>query len=90
VKASSIRQSIVRNTAWNYAGFAVNLAVNLLLFPAAVARMGDAATGVWLIIESVSGYMGLLQLGLASAMAHFAAAHIADSDGSRLRRTNPS
>jgi len=87
VKASSIRQSIVRNTAWNYAGFAVNLAVNLLLFPAAVARMGDAATGVWLIIGSVSGYMGLLQLGLAPAMAQFAAAHIAKRDDAELGRT---
>jgi len=87
VKASTIRQSIVRNTAWNYAGFAVNLAVNLLLFPAAVAQMGDAATGVWLIIGSVSGYMGLLQLGLAPAMAQFAAAHIARRDDAALGRT---
>ncbi len=85
--ASGIRRSIVRNTAWNYAGFAVNLAVNLLLFPAAVARMGEAATGVWLIIGSVSGYMGLLQLGLAPAMAQFAAAHIARREDAELGRT---
>jgi len=84
---SGIRQSIVRNTAWNYAGFAVNLAVNLLLFPAVVARLGDAATGVWLLIGSVSGYMGLLQLGLAPAMAQFAAAHIARRDDRELEET---
>ena len=87
VSASNIRRSIVRNTTWNYVGFAVNLAVNLLLFPAAVARMGDAATGVWLIIGSVSGYMGLLQLGLAPAMAQFAAAHIAKRDDTALAHT---
>lgn len=87
MNGSGIRKSIVRNTAWNYVGFAVNLAVNLLLFPAAIARMGEAATGIWLLIGSVSGYMGLLQLGLAPAMAQFAAAHIATRDDRALART---
>src|SRR5262245_56069376 len=77
VNATSIRKSIVRNTTWNYVGFAVNLAVNLLLFPAVVARLGDAATGVWLLIGSVSGQMGLLQLGLAPAIGQFAAEYLA-------------
>lgn len=87
MNATGIRKSIVRNTAWNYVGFAVNLAVNLLLFPVAIAQMGDAATGIWLLIGSVSGYMGLLQLGLAPAMAQFAAAHIATRDDVSLART---
>lgn len=84
---SRIRQSLVRNTAWNYVGFAVNLAVNLLLFPAVVATLGEAATGIWLLIGSVSGYMGLLQLGLAPAMGQFAAAALAREDEAALSRT---
>lgn len=87
MKGSTIRRSIVRNTAWNYVGFAVNLAVNLVLFPVAIAQLGDAATGVWLLIGSVSGYMGLLQLGLAPAMGQFAAAHIGAGDDEALSRT---
>lgn len=87
VNATGIRRSIVRNTAWNYGGFAVNLAVSLLLFPAAISQMGEAATGIWLLIGSVSGYMGLLQLGLAPAMAQYAAAHIATRDDAALART---
>jgi O-antigen/teichoic acid export membrane protein len=85
--AFTIRQRLLRNTVWNYVGFAVNLAVNVLLFPLAIAKMGDAATGVWLLIGSVSGYMGLLQLGLTPAMAQFAAAHIARRDDAGLART---
>ncbi|MGE0125470.1 MAG: lipopolysaccharide biosynthesis protein [Vicinamibacterales bacterium] len=84
---STVRQRLLRNTAWNYIGFAVNLAVNVLLFPLAIARMGDAATGVWLLIGSVSGYMGLLQLGLTPAMGQFAAMHIARRDDDGLART---
>jgi O-antigen/teichoic acid export membrane protein len=87
VAQSTIRRILVRNTAWNYVGFGVNLAANLLLFPLAVARMGDAATGIWLLIGSISGYMGLLQLGLSPAMAQIAAAHIARDDKAALGRT---
>lgn len=84
---SNIRKSIVRNTAWNYVGFAVNLAVNLVLFPMVVARLGDAATGVWLLIGSISGQMGLLQLGLGPAIGQFAAEHIARRDDDGLARS---
>ena len=81
---SSIRKVLVRNTAWNYVGFLVNLASNLLLFPIAIARMGDAATGIWLLIGSIGGYMGLLQLGIAPAVAQFGAMHIARRDDGAL------
>jgi O-antigen/teichoic acid export membrane protein len=87
VPETNIRRILVRNTTWNYVGFAVNLAANLLLFPIAVARMGEAATGIWLLVGSIGGYMGLLQLGLSPAMAQFAAAHIARREHDALNRT---
>jgi len=84
---ANVRDNFLRNTVWNYVGFVVNLAVNLFLFPLAIARMGDAATGIWLLIGSVSGYMGLLQLGLAPAMAQYAAGHITRRDADALSQT---
>ena len=62
--AVNVRRIIARNTAWNYAGFAINLATNLLMFPYVVHHIGDAAAGVWLLFSAVTGYMGLLELGL--------------------------
>jgi hypothetical protein len=29
----NVRRVVARNTGWNYAGFAINLATNLLMFP---------------------------------------------------------
>ena len=55
--------------------------------PSPSRKMGDAATGVWLLIGSISGYMGLLQLGLSPALTQFAAAHIARRDDVALGRT---
>ena len=67
---------IARNTAWNYAGFALNLGLNFVLFPVVVRHIGEAAAGVWLLLGSVTGYMGLLELGLVPSLAQRVAADI--------------
>lgn len=59
---------IARNTLWNYVGFGVNLVVNFALFPFAVRRLGTGPAGVWLLLGSVTGYMGLLELGIVPAL----------------------
>jgi O-antigen/teichoic acid export membrane protein len=70
----NVKQVLVRNTVWNYVGFTVNLGTNLLLFPYVVHRIGDAAAGIWLLLGSVTGYMGLLELGLVPSLAQSVAA----------------
>jgi O-antigen/teichoic acid export membrane protein len=78
-----IGKVLVRNTAWNYGGFAINLATNLLMFPFVVHRLGDAASGVWLLITAVTGYMGLLELGIVPSLTQTIAAALGrgETDG---------
>lgn len=71
---------IARNTAWNYAGFVLNLGLNFVLFPFVVRHVGEAAAGVWLLLGSVTGYMGLLELGLVPALAQRVAADVGGGD----------
>jgi len=78
---------LITNTFWNYVSFAVSLSSNLLLFPFAVARLGNTSAGIWLLVGSVSGYMGLLQLGLAPALVQLAAASIARKEGDAVNRS---
>ena len=82
----NIRKTLTRNTAWNYVGFAVNLVTNLLLFPYVVREIGDAAAGIWLLLGSVTGYMGLLELGLVPALAQSVAVYRSRGDISGLNR----
>lgn len=63
-----VRRVMARNTAWNYGGFTINLATNLVMFPFVVHRLGDAASGVWLLISAVTGYMGLMELGIVPSL----------------------
>ncbi|HEX2826080.1 MAG TPA: hypothetical protein VHP37_07025 [Burkholderiales bacterium] len=58
----------------------------LLLVPVYVSRLGEAEYGAWLIIMSLTGYLALLNLGIAQTVAvETAAAHVA-SDGAQLSR----
>lgn len=77
---------LARNTLWNYASVAVNLVVNVLLFRYVVAHLGDARSAIWLILSSVSGYLGLLQLGTVPAVLRFVAAHHAVQEHEHVSR----
>lgn len=81
-----VRRTLSRNTAWNYVGFAFNLLSNLLLFPYVVRELGDAAAGIWLLLGSVTGYMGLLDLGLVPALAQSVAVYRSRGDTAGLNR----
>jgi O-antigen/teichoic acid export membrane protein len=75
----ALASTLARNTTWNYLGFAANVVVNLLLFPFVVAKVGDDVAGVWLLIGSLTGYMGLLELGIVPSLTQ----HVAGALGRR-------
>jgi O-antigen/teichoic acid export membrane protein len=79
-EAIDTKRVLARNTAWNYAGFSVNLAANLLVFPFIVRHIGDAATGVWLLLSAVTGYMGLLEMGIVPSLTQTIASALAKGE----------
>ena len=86
VETPSVGRTLVRNTAWNYAGFAINLVANIAVFPVVVRQLGDAAAGIWLVLGSVTGYMGLLRLGIVPALTRFVASQLAEGDLEAVNR----
>lgn len=81
---------LARNTIWNYMGFVVNLATNLFMFPYVVYHIGGAAAGVWLLLGSVTGYMGLLELGVVPSLTQAVAAASARNDRDGVSRATSS
>ena len=77
--ANSVR-ILARNTVWNYAGFVISIATNLVMFPFVVNRLGDAAVGVWLLVGAVTGYMGLLELGIVPSLTQTIASALARNE----------
>jgi O-antigen/teichoic acid export membrane protein len=80
------KRVLARNTAWNYSGFAINLITNLVMFPYVVHQLGDAAAGVWLLLGSVTGYMGLLELGIVPSLTQMVASSLARGERDGVSR----
>jgi O-antigen/teichoic acid export membrane protein len=81
-----VRRVLSRNAAWNYASVIVNIGVNFLLFRYVVSRIGATAGGVWLLLASVTGYFGLLHLGIAPAVPPLLAARLERNDAGSVSR----
>jgi O-antigen/teichoic acid export membrane protein len=79
--------AVVRNIVANWAGVAVNLVVAFLLSPFLVLSLGDRAYGLWVLVLSFTGYMGLLDTGLRVAIVKHTAEYNARGDSAGLNRT---
>ena len=62
---------IARNVFFNWFGTIANMAVGFFLSPFIVHRLGNVAFGVWVLAISVVAYLGLLDLGMQSAVLRF-------------------
>jgi O-antigen/teichoic acid export membrane protein len=71
---------LARNTVWNYAGFVVNMTTSFLLLPFVVRHVGEAAAGLWLLLGAVTGYMGMMELGIVPALTQRVAAALGRGD----------
>ncbi len=78
---NDIKRLLARNTVWNYLGFAVNVLANLALLPLVVAHVGEDAAGIWLLLGSLTSYMGLLELGIVPSLTQ----HVAAALGTNAR-----
>ena len=61
----------VRNVLSNWTGMAVSMAVAFFMSPFLVHRLGDRQYGLWVLIISVTGYMGLLDVGLRVSVVKY-------------------
>jgi len=62
---------IARNVLFNWFGTIATMAVGFFLSPFIVHRLGNVAFGVWVLAIAAVGYLGLLDLGMQSAVLRF-------------------
>jgi len=61
-------RTIARNVASNLGGYVAAIIVSLVMAPFIVHSLGESAYGIWVLIASISGYYGLLDFGIRSAL----------------------
>ena len=77
---------MARNVAFNWMGFAVQIAVAFFLTPFVLSRLGDARYGVWALTISITGYYGLLDLGFRVGLTQFVTRALAVQDFAHVNR----
>ncbi len=76
-------ERILRNVSSNWAGFAVNTLVTLALTPFVLGHLGIERYGIWVLITSLLGYYGMLDLGFRAGVNQFLTRYVAVEDYSR-------
>jgi O-antigen/teichoic acid export membrane protein len=74
------------NTGSNVLVMLVKLTLTLIMTPFYIKFLGNYDYGLWEMVMSVLGYMGMLNLGINPAISRFAAKHNAETDTESLRR----
>ena len=78
---------LVRNVLSNWTGLVLNMAVAFFMSPFLVRSLGDVWYGLWVLIRSTTGYMGMLDAGVRVAVVKFVARADANGDSAELNRT---
>jgi O-antigen/teichoic acid export membrane protein len=76
----STAQKLARNIASNWAGYAVQVAVGFFLTPYIIHSLGETRYGIWTLVVGITGYYGLLDLGVSSGMTQYLTRYLAAKD----------
>lgn len=80
------RRQILRSVLSNWSFLVVNALVAFLMTPFVVRHLGNSAYGVWALVLQLTGYMGVVDVGLRSALVRFVSSAHAVSDQNQLNR----
>lgn len=82
----SIKTQALRNITSTWFALAANIAVGFFLSPFILHRLGDDAFGLWVLVVSITGYYGFLDLGIRSSIIRYVARFAAGNEHDQLSR----
>lgn len=80
-------EKILRNVFSNWASYFVTAAIGFVLSPIVVHSLGNTGYGLWTLVLSLTGYFGLLDLGIRSSVGRFVARYLALEDHRKVNST---
>jgi O-antigen/teichoic acid export membrane protein len=80
------RRRIVKSVLSNWSGLLVNVIVAFWMTPFVVHHLGDSAYGIWALVLQLTGYLGVVDVGLRSAIVRFVSRYHAQRDEVGLNR----
>ncbi len=77
---------MIRNVGSNWILILAGVGATYLLTPFTIHRLGVEGYGTWALITSLTGYLGLLVLGVPMAAVRYFAQHVAQGDQEGLNK----
>lgn len=77
---------IIQNVLVNWLAYAVTIVIGFFMSPFLVHRLGDPVYGVWTLLGSLTGYLGLLDFGITPSTVKSVAAYRAKDDLDGINR----
>jgi len=81
------RPSLLINALSNWTALIITVVVSLFLTPYIISHLGKTGYGIWVLISSIIGYYGILDLGFTSAITRYVARYAGQKDYRALNET---
>jgi O-antigen/teichoic acid export membrane protein len=79
--------TIFRNVFSNWVSYLVTASVGFVLAPFILHHLGNTGYGLWTLVLSLTGYFGLLDLGIRSSVGRFVARYLTLHEDENVNRT---
>jgi hypothetical protein len=77
----------VRNLLANWLGYGASMVVLLFLSPLVVHTLGKVEYGIWSLLMVLTGYMGLLDLGIRASTGRYVILYLGRGDHQKVDET---
>jgi O-antigen/teichoic acid export membrane protein len=74
------KRQIMKNVGSSWFSLGVDVVVGFLLYPFILHKLGDTASGIWVLIFTITGYYGLFDLGIRSSVVRYVSKFTAVDD----------
>ena len=74
---------VVKNVFFNWAGMGVALVLGFIQAPIVVLGLGNTWYGIWVLVNQITGYTWLFDLGIREAVVRYVSMHTAGKNSIR-------
>src|SRR6266581_8901435 len=80
------RCPVIKNVGSSWIATVVTVVAVYFITPFTIHKLGDQGYGTWNLINSITGYLGLLVLGVPMASVRYFSQHVARGDAAKLNQ----
>lgn len=81
-----LRTLLLRNTIVSWLNYGLTVVLGLVITPIVIHSLGAGSYGAWILVLQLTGYAGLLDLGVQPAVTRMVAEALGRGDTERVRR----